>query len=65
MRIVRRLSTERVIARGRGIRELRRLKKAYPGGRNWRKKSVEAEVDIGSGTIVEAEMHWYEAHENT
>ena len=62
MEIIRHLSVARVIARGRGIRELRRLRKAYPGSRNWRKKSIEAEVDLGGGVVVIAEIHWYEGH---
>jgi len=62
VRIVRLLSSPRVIARGRGIRELRRLHRYYPAGRNWKKKSAEAEVDLGANRIVHAEVHWYEAH---
>ncbi len=62
VKIVRYISAARVIARGRGIRELRRLQRHYPVGRNWRKKSAEAEVVLPSGATVEAEVHWYEAH---
>jgi len=55
------LDTE-TIASGRGIRELRRLKKAY-GGRNWRKKKGTANVAFGAtGKVIAAEIHWYEAH---
>ena len=62
MRIIRFLSAPRVIARGRGIRELARLKKCHPEGRNWRKRSAEAEVELPDGTVAHAEVHWYEAH---
>ncbi len=62
MRVIRFLSMARVIARGRGIRELTRLKKRYPAGRNWRKKSAEVEVELPDGALAHAEIHWYEAH---
>jgi len=62
VKIVRFLSPARVIARGKGIRELRRLRRYYPTGRNWRKKAAEAEIVLDSGTPARAEVHWYEAH---
>jgi hypothetical protein len=62
VKIVRLLSSARVIARGRGIRELRRLRRCYPAGRNWRKKAAEAEIVLNSGITMRAEVHWYEAH---
>jgi hypothetical protein len=49
------------IASGRGIRELRRLEKAYGKG-HWRKKKGIARVRLGDGSIHTAEVHWYEAH---
>ena len=49
------------IARGRGIRELRRLRKSY-GGRRWRKLKGVAKIKLTDGTICLAELHWYEAH---
>lgn len=51
----------KTIAEGSGIRELRRLRKQYGPG-NWRKKKGMATVRLLNGTIVEAEVHWYEAH---
>jgi len=49
------------IARGRGIRELRRLRRAYgPGG--WRKRKGIANIRLHDGSIHTAEVHWYEAH---
>ena len=49
------------IATGRGIRELRRLRKSY-GGRRWRKLKGVAKIKLTDGTICVAELHWYEAH---
>lgn len=49
------------IAVGRAIREFRRLRKVYGPGR-WRKMKGLAWVRLGTGTMVYAEVHWYEAH---
>jgi hypothetical protein len=51
----------RVIARGRGVRSLRRLRKTY-GGKTWRKMSGIASVRLANGNVRRAEVHWYEAH---
>ncbi len=48
-------------ATGRAIRELPRLRKAYGTGR-WRKCKGVATVRLRDGTMVRAEVHWYEAH---
>ena len=48
------------IATGVGIREIARLRKRYGPGR-WRKRKGFAEVQLANGTIVTAEIHWYEA----
>jgi hypothetical protein len=50
-----------VIAKGRQIRELRRLIKAYGKGR-WRKLKGIATIELPDGRIRKAEIHWYEAH---
>jgi len=50
-----------IIARGRSIRELRRLRKGYGPGR-WRKVKGLATIQLRNGIIREAELHWYEAH---
>lgn len=50
-----------LIASGREIRELQRLRKAYGPGR-WRKLKGIANVQLSDGTIALAELHWYEAH---
>jgi len=49
------------IASGRGIRDLRRLRKAYGKGR-WRKLKGTALVEFPDGSGGLAELHWYEAH---
>ena len=48
------------IAIGRSIRELPRLRKLHGAGR-WRKRKGLALVELGNGTIRQAELHWYEA----
>ena len=48
------------IATGSGIRERGRLRKRYGQGR-WRKRKGFAEIQLQSGEIVRAELHWYEA----
>jgi len=49
------------IATGSSIREIRRLRKLYGNG-NWRKKKGVAHIQLSSGKIRLAELHWYEAH---
>jgi hypothetical protein len=55
------VSNIEVIARGTGIRDRARLRKAYGQGR-WRKLKGIATIEYESGTICVAELHWYEAH---
>lgn len=50
-----------VIASGRGIDEINRLKKRY-GKARWRKLKGIAIVRLTNGKIRRAEVHWYEAH---
>ena len=50
-----------VIATGRKLRLLPRLQKLYGTGR-WRKLKGKALVELSDGRVVEAELHWYEAH---
>ncbi len=50
-----------VIATGRAIRNLSRLRKQYGGGR-WKKLKGTAKVRLKDGTIHKGEVHWYEAH---
>jgi hypothetical protein len=49
-----------VIASGRGIRDLVRLRRKYGPGR-WRKLKGTTQVRLGTGVIRLAEIHWYEA----
>ena len=49
------------IAQGAGIRELKRLQKVYGIGR-WRKRKGEATIQLAGGAMLNAEIHWYEAH---
>jgi len=50
-----------VIAIGRSIRELTRLRRVYGTGR-WRKLKGMATVRLTDGMLYRAELHWYEAH---
>jgi len=50
-----------VIAIGRTVRVLGKLRKAYGRGR-WRKLKGEALVELPDGSVARAELHWYEAH---
>ena len=59
--IVGQLRDLETIASGRAIRELLRLRKFHGRGR-WRKMKGVATIRLPSGKIVEAELHWYEAH---
>jgi len=53
-------SIETIAVAGR-IRDIMRLRKQYGLGR-WRKMKGVAKVRLQSGSIREAELHWYEAH---
>lgn len=54
------ISEIETIATSSGIREIARLRKRYGRGR-WRKRKGIAEIRLGNGEIVTAEIHWYEA----
>jgi len=60
-RIIGRISDKETIASGKGIREARRLRRAY-GGRRWKKLKGTAVIELADGTMCHAEVHWYEAH---
>lgn len=47
------------IARGSGIREIKRLKKSYGEG-SWRKRKGIATIRVDKDIFL-AELHWYEA----
>ena len=59
--ILGKIENEEQIARGRGIRSLRRLRRTY-GGKNWRKMRGIARVRLGNGRERNAELHWYYGH---
>ncbi len=60
-KIIGRITNQELIASGKGIRERKRLWKAY-GKAHWRKLKGTAEIQFSDGTIRYAEIHWYEAH---
>jgi hypothetical protein len=49
------------IATGRGVYIRRYLERTYGKGR-WRKRKGRATVQLGDGTVCDAEIHWFEAH---
>ncbi|MFA9478460.1 hypothetical protein ACERK3_09150 [Phycisphaerales bacterium AB-hyl4] len=49
------------IATGPGVRALPYLREVYGPGK-WRKMKGVAEVELTTGEVVTAEVHWYEAH---
>ncbi len=59
--IIGEITNVETIAIGRSIHEISRLRKSYGSGR-WRKLKGIATVRFPNDTIVEAEIHWYEAH---
>ena len=59
--IVGQLGGVETIASGRAILELARLRKFYGRGR-WRKMKGVGTIRLPNGRILEAEVHWYEAH---
>ena len=61
LEIVSEITDIKVIAVGRSIRELERLRKLYGQGR-WRKLKGRATVRLPDNTLSVVEVHWYEAH---
>ena len=60
-RVVGEVSSIETIARGVGLRDRARLRKAYGRGR-WRKLKGVATIQYANGASCVAELHWYEAH---
>ena len=58
--IVNEITDIEIIAKGRGIQDLARLRKKYGPG-NWRKLKGRAIVRLADGHLHDAEIHWYEA----
>ena len=54
------ISYAETFAVGSAIREIDRLRKLYGKGR-WRKRKGIARVRLDDGSILLAEVHWYEA----
>ena len=50
-----------VIAQGHGIKNINRLNKVY-GRANWRKLKGTCTIELRTGVIRKAEVHWYEGH---
>lgn len=50
-----------VIAEGSGVRIRQHLTKTYGPGR-WRKMKGTATIESTNGRIIDAEVHWFEAH---
>lgn len=59
-RIIGKIEHQETFATGTAIRELPRLQKAYGRGK-WRKRKGIATVELADGSLVKAEVHWYEA----
>lgn len=60
-RIIGRIIIIENMAVGGRIRELARLRRLYGSGR-WRKVKGVARVELTTGEVRMAELHWYEAH---
>lgn len=50
-----------IIARGSGVKIHNYLNHKYGRGR-WRKLKGKAIIEYSDGTVVEAEIHWFQAH---
>ncbi len=59
--IVNEITSVKIIAVGKSIKNLSILNKQYGKGR-WRKLKGEATVRLTNGSVRVAELHWYEAH---
>jgi hypothetical protein len=59
-KIIGKIRNLETIALGTSLRERRRLRRTY-GGSRWRKCKGLAVVQLASGEIRSAEIHWYEA----
>ncbi len=59
--IVGEITVVETIASGKGIRDLKRLRRSYGKGR-WRKMKGIARIRLVTGRVRLAELHWYEAH---
>ena len=60
-RLIGELTDQETIAEGAAIRELARLVRAY-GRASWRKRKGLGTIELLTGQVRRAELHWYEAH---
>lgn len=60
-KLVSQITNIEIIAIGNNIRDLARLNRTH-GKDRWRKLKGIANVELPSGRIRLAEVHWYEAH---
>lgn len=60
-KIIGEIKNVEAIATGHGIKNLKRLNRIY-GTANWRKLKGVCRVKLGDGTMLDAEVHWYEGH---
>ena len=59
--IIGEISQVDIIAVGKAIYDIARLRRIYGQGR-WRKMKGVALIQLRNGRIRKAELHWYEAH---
>jgi len=59
--IVGQIREVKTISSGHGIRVYSRLVRQFGKG-NWRKMKGFATIRLANGKVVDAELHWYEAH---
>ena len=59
--IIGEISGIETIASGRGVRVYSRLVRQFGRGK-WRKMKGFATIRLENGRVVDAELHWYEAH---
>ena len=59
-KIVGPISDIQTFATGRGIRELARLRRRHGPGQ-WRERKGVALIELPTGDVRRAELHWYEA----
>lgn len=60
LKIIGTIRNQETFATGKRIRELSRIQKIYGKGK-WRKRKGIATIKLPDGTIIRAELHWYEA----
>jgi hypothetical protein len=60
-KIIGEITNIETIAAGHGINNLKRLNRVY-GNTNWRKLKGICRVKLNDGSLLDAEVHWYEGH---